>query len=88
MNKFKDNPKRFWAFVKCLKASRKTSPVLVHGNVTATTDKERAELLNHTFATKFTRPCAGALPVAPQFDLPLPSEVSVAESAVLRILKV
>ena len=87
VNEFKDNPKRFWAYVKCLKASRKTSPVLVHGNVTATTDKERAELLNRAFATKFTQPCVGTLPVAPQFDLSPLSEFGVSEGAVLRILE-
>ena len=41
---FKDNPKRFWSYVKCLKASRKLAPVvLVHENVSATTNLQRAD---------------------------------------------
>ena len=87
VSEFKDNPKRFWAYVKCLKANRKTSPVLVHGHATATTDSERAELLNRTFATKFRLPYAGLLPVAPQFDLSSLLELCVTEGAVLRILE-
>ena len=84
---FKDNPKRFWAYVKCLKTNRKTSPVLVHDNVTATTDTERAELLNRAFATKFTLPCTDPLPVAHEFGLPPLLELDISEGAVLRILE-
>ena len=85
---FKDNPKRFWSYVKCLKASRKVAPVvLVHENVSATTDSQRADLLNRAFASKFTPPCTGPLPDALQFDLPPLLEFGISEGAVLRLLE-
>ena len=43
---FKDNPKRYWSFVKCLKSAAHVSPVLEHGGRVYKSDEERANCLN------------------------------------------
>ena len=86
VSNFKDNPKRFWTYVKCIKTSKKTAPVLTYGGTTAITDVERADLLNRTFAAKFALPSADPLPDAPTYDVPYLSDLIVTEGDVLRIL--
>jgi len=41
------NSKKFWSTVRSLNKSAPSIPTLEHGSVTATTDKEKAELLNY-----------------------------------------
>ena len=67
---FKTNPKRYWSFLKCVTNKSSISPVLraSDGN-TATDDQGRAELLNDTFAMKFTQPNVTVLPSAPAYEV-------------------
>ena len=53
---FKSNPKRFWSFLKCVKGAKRQLPVLCDGDREVSGDVERANLLNRTFAEKFTCP--------------------------------
>ena len=67
---FKDNPKRYWSFVKCLKSSAHVSPVLEHNGSVYKGDEERANCLNECFSRKFCDPTVQALPDPPLFDAP------------------
>lgn len=66
----KTNPKRFWTFLKSVKGGSRGLPSLKHDEVMVNDDRERANLLNRTFAAKFTEPNADGLPAAPVYDLP------------------
>ena len=84
---FKDNPKRFWSYVKCVKSSKAVPTVLTYGGAVATTDAERANLLNCAFAAKFSPPYTGLLPECPAYNLTNVTEFSVTHNAVLRMLE-
>ena len=75
---FKQNPKRFWSFLKCIKGGKGQLPTLLDNAVEVSGDVERANLLNRTFAAKFSDPAIDCLPAAFDFDLPelLTSDVS------------
>ena len=53
-----------------VKGGRKALSTLVDGHVEIVDDIERADLLNRTFAAKFTDPSVDRLPDAPVYDLP------------------
>lgn len=63
------NPKRFWTFLKCVKGKHGELPHLVDGNITVTADKEKAEVLNRTFAAKFCDDTIVGTPSAPDYQL-------------------
>ena len=68
--KDKDNPKRYWSFIKSLKSSSHVSPVLEwQGNVYKG-DEERANCLNTCFAQKFCNPVVDVLPSPPILNSP------------------
>ena len=69
-DELKTKPKRFWSFLKSVKGGRKALSTLVDGHVEVVDDIERADLLNRTFAAKFTDPSVDRLPDAPVYDLP------------------
>ena len=58
---FVHNPKRFWSFVRCFKQS-KGLPVLKNGEVQVTDNIGKANLLNATFASKFSDPAVTHFP--------------------------
>ena len=47
---FKSNPERFWSFLKCVKGAKRQLPVLCE----VSGDVEGVNMLNRTFAEKFT----------------------------------
>ena len=83
---FTTNPKRFWSFLKCFKQSKGT-PVLVSGGVDVNDDVQKANLLNHTFAAKFTDPAVPFIPHVPfSIDATL-GDFHVSEDVVRRLLQ-
>ena len=83
---FADNPKRFWSFVKCFKQSKGLS-VLKHDGVQVADDIGKANLLNKTFASKFSDPAATHLPDIPfSISSTLPN-FAMSEEPVCRLLQ-
>ena len=83
---FADNPKRFWSFVKCFKQSNGLS-VLKHGGVQVADDIGKANLLNKTFASKFSDPAATHLPDIPFSISSTLSDFAMSEEPVRRLLQ-
>ena len=65
MGKFKENPKRYWSFIKALKSSGHVSPVLECSGELVKDAAAKANCLNKCFAAKFSAPYTAALPEAP-----------------------
>ena len=61
---FKDNPKRFWSFLKSLKSSRHRPAILVHNGRSASNVFDCANIFNTTFGSKFSDPDVDTLPDA------------------------
>ena len=53
--------KEFWKVVKSLNSKQNTLPILVSGNITATSDLDKANLLNTTFVNNFNYSISGYL---------------------------
>ena len=56
IREFKDNPKRFWSFVKTLKSGGKVSPVLECDGSVYRAAVDRANCFNSSFSKKFSDP--------------------------------
>ena len=85
---FKTNPKRYWSFLKCLTNKSSISPVLrASDGATVSDDQGRADLLNVTFAAKFTTRDVSALPDTPAYGIDALPRFHVSEDAVRRALK-
>ena len=82
----KSNPKRFWTFIKCVKGKHSEMSYLVDGARKITDDRDKAELLNSTFAAKFTDPTVSVLPPAPEYSLDPLRSFHVSEETVREIL--
>ena len=65
----RSNPKRFWTFLKSVKGKHGSIPLLMDGDRKVTADVDKAELLNRTFAGRFTRRQATRFPAAPDYPL-------------------
>ena len=83
---FKNNPKRFWSFLKCVRGKTGQIPVLMDGQREVTGDVERANLLNRTFASKFSNPEVTKFPETLIYDLPTLNRLFVSEDRVRSIL--
>ena len=70
MLEFKDNPKRYWTFIKSLKSSGHVSPVLECSGSAVKDATARADCLNKCFSNKFSTPYTGELPDAPDLNAP------------------
>ena len=79
---FQSNPKRFWTFLKCIKGSEGQLSVLRDGEREVSGDIDRANLLNRTFAEKFTRGDVVQFPDATVHDLPTLDKFTVSETAI------
>ena len=80
------NPKRFWTFLKCLKGKCASLPCLIDGDRRVESDREKADLLNRTFAAKFSDPGVTVLPPAPNYAVCSLSSFEVTEDQVRSIL--
>ena len=63
------NQKEFWKVVKSLNSKQNTLPILVSGNITATSNLDKANLLNTTFVNNFNYSISG-IPAWPLVYLP------------------
>ncbi|MCV6612461.1 MAG: reverse transcriptase family protein, partial [Amphritea sp.] len=84
---FKDNPKRYWSFIKSLKSSSQISPVLESDGLVFKGDEERATCLNACFARKFCDPRVDALPTPPVFNAPGLDMFTVPQGRIVALLR-
>ena len=69
----KNNNKVFWRYVNANRTSKSAIPDLERKNGTkATTDKEKAEILNDQFSSVFTREETDNIPVLEELNIPNP----------------
>ena len=83
---FQTNPKRFWSYLKCVRGTKGSLSVLKDGDSEVHGDVERANLLNQTFASKFTEPHVQVYPIPPVYELPPLNNFVVSEGDVRRAL--
>ena len=83
---FRTNPKRMWSFLKCFNRKGGTAPILTDGVRKVSDSKERAELLNRTFAAKFTDPSASFYPDVISHSIFNLSTLRVTSNDVRRVL--
>ena len=82
------NPREFWKVVRSLNASDSTVPPLSNGHTTASSNSDKANLLNSTFSSHFNR----SVPELSSFDLPVtdpdtcPSDILCTEEEVYELL--
>ena len=67
---FKSNPKRFWSFLKSAKDGNRGLPALMVDGVEISDDRDKANVLNKAFASKFTDGAVTVFPDCPSYDLP------------------
>ena len=84
---FRDNPERYWTFIKSLKSSGHVSPVLECDGVDVKDAAARAARLNQCFSKKFSAPHTGDLPDAPALNAPGLSSFSVSPGRVAQLLR-
>ena len=84
---FKSNPKRFWSFLKVVKGSKGQLPVLLDGEREVSDDTDKANLLNRTFANKFTDPEVNTYPDTPAYDIPHLDRFVITEASVRGALR-
>ena len=84
---FRSNPKTYWTFLKCFTKKGALHPVLKDGNYLISDDVDRASLLNHVFASKFSDPGVASYPPVTQHHLPALNHIAVSPGTVCDILK-
>ena len=84
---FKSNPKRFWSFLKSAKNSNSALSVMKVDGVEIVDDRDKANVLNKCFASKFSVPAATVLPDAPVYNLPMLDEIECSVGVVQAILE-
>ena len=84
---FKTNPKRFWTFLKSIKGAKGQIPTLLDGIRQVSSDKEKADLLNKKFASKFTAPEVTHYPETTDYNLPNLTTFDITEARVRAILE-
>ena len=60
---FKNTPKRFWSFLKAVKLSKALPSVLFFKEVAATSNRDKANILNDCFRSKFSVPSDSNVPL-------------------------
>ena len=84
---FKDNPKRYWTFVRSLKSCSQVSPVLEWLGQKVTGVVDRANVFNACFRKKFSDPYVGPLPEPPILNAPGLSRFEVPQGRVAQLLR-
>ena len=87
IREFKDNPKRYWSFVKSLKSCATMSPVLEWKGRVVADVLERANVFNSCFSNKFSDPHRGPLPEAPVLNAPGLASFEVPPGRVAQLLR-
>ena len=83
----KTNPKRLWTFLKSIKGKCGEMSYLIDGDQKIGDDRAKAELLNQTFAAKFTDPNVCVFPPAPDHMLDRLCAFHVSEDIVRETLR-
>ena len=86
VGEFRTNSKRFWSFVRCFKQS-KGLPVLVSNGARVSDDTGKANLLNRTFAAKFSDPDVTVFPEVTAIEGDRLTEFRVSEDNVRILLR-
>lgn len=84
---FKSNPKRFWTFLKSIKSGNSSLSVLRANGTDIVDDRAKANVLNRTFASKFSDASPTILPDAPTYDLPSLGAIECDSNTVRAILE-
>ena len=87
IREFKDNPKRYWSFVKSLKSCASMSPVLEWRGRVETEVVARANTFNACFSKKFSDPHVGPLPEPPALDAPGLTTFEIPRGRVAQLLR-
>ena len=85
---FKNTPKRFWSFLKAVKLSKALPSVLFFKEVAATSSRDKANILNDCFRSKFSAPSDSNFPLPFCRDLGLNAldQVTVSAARVASLL--
>ena len=78
---FKNTPKRFWSFLKAVKLSKALPSDLFFEEVAATSNRDKANILNDCFRSKFSAPSDSNVPLPFCRDLGLSALYQVTVSA-------
>ena len=81
------NPKRFWTFLKSIKGKHSEMSYLIDGDQKVEDDSAKAELLNRTFATKFSDPTVYDFPPTPDYPVDQLCSFHVSEEIVRETLR-
>lgn len=68
------SPKQFWKIYKLLNITNSTIPTLVHGDTTAQTNVQKAEMLNSFFETCFNKSLSPVKNINTDFRIPTSSD--------------
>ena len=83
---FKSNPKRFWSFLKGVNSGNRSLSALKIDGREITDDRDKGNVLNRVFASKFSDITPTVLPDAPVYNLPVLGEIECDYAVVLAIL--
>ena len=72
--------------MKCLSGKASSLPCLIDGDRKIESDRDKANLLNRTFAGKFSDPGVDVIPSVPNYDIDHLSVFEVSEERVCSIL--
>ena len=87
VREFKENPKRYWSFIKSLKSRSHVSPVLECDGRVYKGDEERANCFNMCFARKYCDPRVDVLPAPPVLNSPGLSQFTVPRGRISLLLR-
>ena len=87
IHEFKDNPKRYWSFVKSLKSCTSMSAVLEWRGRVVTEVVARANTFNACFSQKFSDPHVGPLPEPPALNAPGLASFDIPPGRVAQLLR-